>query len=71
MDRTEILMNKKEWDSLKVGQIVYYGPKKIPRVIKDISLNKGIILDKLHKSRSDCPETICPKNERRKFFLTK
>lgn len=63
-------MTKEEWDKLKVGQTVYYGPKKIPRIIRFINLHKSITLDTIVKSRSGHPETIYPKNERQKFFLT-
>ena len=63
-------MTKEEWNNLKIGQVVYYGPNKTPRVIKFINLHKSITLDTLVKTRLDHPETIYPKNERHKFFLT-
>jgi hypothetical protein len=64
-------MTEKEWNSLKVGQTVYYGPKKTPRVIRFNNLHRSITLDILVKSKLDHPETIYPKNTRHLFFLTK
>lgn len=63
-------MTKEEWDNLKVGQTVYYGPNKVPRIIKFINLHKSITLDILSQSKLGGLETIYPKNERHKFFLS-
>jgi hypothetical protein len=64
-------MTKEEWLDLKAGQLIYFGPNKIPRIIKGVTPNKTIIMDAVNRTKLGCPETMYPKYERNKFFLTK
>lgn len=64
-------MTKKDWENLRVGQTIYYGPNRIPRIIIEVTANKSVVMNMLHKSKSACPEVIYPKYERYKFFLDK